>query len=1200
MALNAICNREAIALNNRQRRHRLLTTKTLLVMQLTTALLLVFALSVSARSSSQTITLSAKDMPLQKVFSAIKQQTGYLIVGNKDRFDASDKVNVDVSNMSIADFLELVLKDKPYDFEIRSKTVFIKKKLPTPGLNPGLFKDDFSRLNPPPIKISGTIVGFNNQPLSGATVRIKGKNIITTSDEAGNFELIAEAGSTLIISYVGFRQKELKLVDDKPITVGLLQIDSGMDTAEVVLNTGYQKIRKGEATGSFVRINNEMLNRATGSNILDRIYDIASGLYMDNNSGIRKSITVRSKSSINESTNPLIVLDNFPFEGDINSINPNDVENITLLKDAAAAAIWGARAGNGVIVITTKKGKLNHKLNIAVVANTTFNAKPNLNYIPWLSSAGILEFQKLQFGKGVYNILDDLYASFGYFPATPEAVEIMLKARREGIADPATDPGTLEQLDKMAQFDVKRDLKRHFMRTGLQQQYNVNMNGGNEKFSFYGSIGYDSDLPVATKSKSDRWTLNINNNIKISNRLDVSLQLMYVNANSFVPDASYQSLLSNQYLSPYARLDDEKGNPLAIPTVLRSAYVDTARYPALLDWKYRPLEELNSGMTNNNSQSRSTRINGSIRYAIFPWLKAEFQYQRQYDTEISKVYASSASFFVRNGINRYMDINADGTLKYPWPLGDYLRQRNFQLESWNSRGSLTIEKSITKHRIDGILGTEYREMETESNFNVMYGYDPQTNTSIPVNTTNRFKMRPVGAAFVYTPANPTGILQRYGSFFSNFIYNYDKKYFFSISGRVDQSNNFGLKTNLRKTPLWSLGAGWVIHEEQFLKAPWINLLKLRASYGHTGNPIINATSFATIAYNNREGSTPPRGINYAEINTPNNPGLKWERINIINAGIDIGILNNKISGTVDLFWKKGLDLVGPVLLDPTSGFPTLLGNQASTRGGGFDVNLTSVNLSGIGRLKWSTNLIFSCARDKVTNYYEEGGVNPYGIISTISFQVGYPINSVYSFRSAELNPENGDPRLILGDTISAYDQIYFAKPADLIFFGAQSPLFFGSLINNVEWKNFTLSLLIRYKFKYYFRRSSVKYFDLLNYGWTSHRDFDLRWKAKGNEQFTNVPSLPETADPARDDAYLLSDKLIEKGDHIRLQDIKVSYMLNNSWLRSKGFASIQFYAYLSNLGLLWKANKSQTDPDYYLFNSFPEPKRITIGLNVSL
>lgn len=1161
-------------------------------------MLLVFPLQVKSTyySDTQKITLKMHNVSVGEIFREIEKQSGYTFFYSLTTLDARKKVSFQCKSESIQSAIDKFIGSLGLSFIIKGKSIIIRRK-DSIVINLSN-RSDIDSSNPGKISIAGYVYSSEGAPMPGVSIKVQETALSTQSNLFGYYELRDISGKSLVqFSSVGYKTLVRRASAIGP-RVFMDASVTELKNVEIV-STGYQDLSKDNITGSVATIDNKQYNRQVGNNVLDRIYNITSGLINDPNgsNGGRLNLVVRGISTFSGATNPLIVVDNFPFDGNIESINPNDVESVTVLKDAAAAAIWGSRAGNGVVVITTKKGKFNSRPKLSLNVNYSFSEKSDLWYMPILSSSEMIEFEKKQYASGLYEFYDDLYPSFNYFPVIPMSIEVLLEAKRKGISDPLSNAETLSQLVAMGQRDIRSDILRHMMQNGQQQQYALNIAGGSENHAYYASVGYDRMRAEEVKNNNNRITLNYGNTFKLFNKVELSGQIVHSRISSLRKGILYSQLLNPSLVSPYATLLNENGDHLAIPYLLRSAYVDTAKYPALMDWHFKPLDEYNNQDSRVNSNE--TRITAGVRYSILPWLKLEGQYQGE--IAHSEVVNSQGinSFEVRNGINSTMMEGSNGSVIYPWPRGSVLETTNGTMKSWSIRGSIHVNKSWSNSRLVGILGSELRENNTEYRYDKIYGFDPETYTRQYVNPLASLPARPLGAVNIGQVPNPVGSLYRFGSTFSNFEYNILDRYSLSASARIDQSNSFGLKSNLRKVPLWSLGASWILNEEKWYNISLIPLMKIKGSFGFTGNTIFGSTSYATFEYlNNSIGIPPIDGLIFGRIKTPNNPGLKWEKVKIINIGLELGLVKNRVNALIEVYSKQGLDLVGDVKADPTSGFYSFIGNNAKIKGRGIDVTIRSNNIN-IGLFQWNSTLLLSFNKDKVVDYYFPGTLSTADLVRGAGYEIGRPLNSVYSFKWAGLDPQNGDPRIMLGDTIANYSEIDKARLVDLKFNGSSSPRCFGSLMNDFSWKGISLSANILFRFKYFFRRGSVNYSDLLQRGWNGHEDFSKRWKSKGDESLTNVPSLPDAVDGKRDLAYELSEHLVERGDHVRLQDVRLSYSLGEKKAFGLNFRSMNIYFYASNLGILWKANKAGLDPNASSFGSMPIPRSYSLGININ-
>ncbi|WP_126248171.1 SusC/RagA family TonB-linked outer membrane protein [Chitinophaga rhizosphaerae] len=1142
------------------------------------------------------ISINVRELPVSMVLREIEVKTGYTFYYSQRVVADIGKVTLHVKDEKLQKVLTLLFSDRAISWIIQGKSIILRK-----GTAPDAEQlADWSKLDSVPKKsimrqLTVVVKDATGKPVSEVSLLLNGVNGITNDDGTSVLSNVAVPG-ILYISCIGYQSQKIKVngrIAD--VLVELSEQVTELKNVEVV-STGYQELDKNRMTGSVYKLDNKILNRQPGSNIIDRILRVTSGLAVNRTNGA-DDFVIHGIATFKNETKPLIVLDNFPYEGNISNINPNDVESITVLKDAAAAAIWGSLAGNGVIVITTKKGKYNLPPQITFVANTTLTEKSNSFYIPRMSSKSMIDFDVSQFKLGVYDLYDDLFPMFNYFPVASTAVEILLKSRKDGAADPTTDPATLDKLSALGDVDNRHNLRKYLQRKALQQQYALNISGGSEKVNYYASVGYDLMSGENRGSRNDRLSLDMKSVYKVTSKIEVGAGIFIGRLTSDASNISYSTYVQENF-SPYDLVADGDGKAMAIPLYYRMAYVDTAKYPSLMDWHYKPFQDLNKSY--NTTTANDNRINFSLKYKVLRWLKAELQYQSQATRTTINDVNEFDSWIVRNGVNSTMNVNDNGQLIFPWPKGDFVRRSFQDFRNWGARGSLSVDKSWSNHNIKAIGGVEYRETKTETTSLDMYGFNKNSNTFQPVNTLETYPARPNGIFSLDQPKMPFNSLFRFGSIFGNAIYSYQNRYFLSASGRIDQSNNFGVKANVRKQPLWSAGIGWNIKDEQFFGADWVSNLKLRASYGFTGQAVSAATHYAT--FNNRTDNfgIPLRGgLKWGQLITPNNPNLKWERFKIVNVGVDFGLFGGRLSGSVEHYSKYGLDLMGNMPVDPTSGFLSYLANGAKIRVKGWDVVLNSTNVVG-KNFSWSTSFIFNYSNSKVKSYDDLSVRTAASVVNGNIDVIGYPRYSLFTYRSAGLDPVNGAPRVFASDTITGVNKLSNLKAEDLVYHGTRNPKFTGSLINNLSWRELTLSFLITYKFGYYFSRPSINYFNLLLGSRSGHADYGKRWKQKGDELNTVVPSVPDFSDYNRELAYQYSDVLVEKGDHIRFHDIRLGYNFGKRLVRTlKIVKGAEAFFYMSNLGVIWRANDEGIDPDAIAYGSMPAPKSYALGISVN-
>ncbi len=1170
MHLTAICSSVSCTRNQ--------TRKLIRVMKITAMILLTACLTAGANGNAQKVTFSGKNVPLETVFTAIKKQTGYVVFYEYSIIAEANKVTVDVKNVPVEKLLDECFKEQRLTYSIEGRTILVtRKEVKTLPID----------VPPPPIDVKGRIVNENGEPVR-ATVTVKGtRNAVSTNDN-GEFEIKGvDENATLVITGVSTETIEIKVAGKSDL--GTISTKTKVRQGEEVIikaNTGYEEIAPNKTTGSYTVVTNQMLNQQTGTNIIDRLNGVTNGMSFNVGKGDAKGLpnpySIRGLSTINASVAPLIVLDNFPFEGDINNINPNDVENITILKDAAATSIYGVRGGNGVIVITTKKGKFNQRLKVGFNSNVIITQEPDLYYIPQMSTSDYIDAEEFLFNRGQFSLTN------AYSITTP-VMDILLKRRNGQIS--AQDSAT--QIDALRGIDSRDQLKKYFYSPGIVTTNSMSLTGGTSNLAWVVSASYDK-IRTTLGEQNDRVNIRIQNTYKPLKKLELTIGTYYTNSGSH----SGMGIPAAYRTAPYTVYADANGTPLPIARIYRSSYIDTAGQGQLLDWRYYPLDDYKHNVTTRNAEQIVANI--GIGYQILKDLKVDANYQYQKSWSETETLADIQSFNTRHIINSYTNLNypiSQPELRNPIPIGDMLSQRSDKSSSQNVRIQAKFSRKINQHGINVLAGGEMREaLGLGSHFSTLFGYTKNPMTYRQIDARNQYPNYVTGS-----PGNLPGgtglggkTINRFVSFYLIGSYTYNDRYSISGSFRKDASNIFGLNSNDKWNPLWSVGAGWDISAEKFYKSKVIPRLKFKATWGYSGNVDQSKTPLVRLLGGS---ATNAAGYPYYSVDLPPNSRLKWEKVNQMNIALEFALKKEIITGSIEYYRKYGIDLYGLSYVDPTN-YPIareITRNAANMRGEGVDFNLNIKTMDT--KIKWTTSFIFNYNKSKATKYLDKGaGAKSFlesGADNMIVPVEGMPLYGLVAYRWAGLDSHGNPQGFVDGQASIDYVALTGApqinKGTSTIFFGSSVPLFTGALNNRILWKNFTVAFNITYKLGYYFRKPSLSYNSLVSSG-IGHPDYARRWQNPGDEMFTTVPAFTYPNSLQRDLFYELSEIHVAKGDHVRVQYINLDY----KFLKNK----INIYLNVANLGIIWKAAKGNIDPDYT--NTIPPSKRFTIGLRGSL
>lgn len=1140
-----------------------------------TLLLLIACLTAGISARAQTITFHKDNASLKEILKAIKQQTGYGSMYQKSALPKTKRITISATNRPLAQVLDDVFKDQPLTYTLIGKVISIQAKV-----------GDSSE----PYTVTGRVMNESGEPVAGATIMIGGSTRVISVNDEGEF-LITGISKTakLVVTSVSHEVFEYKLQGQTSVTVQLIKKVNQLQEVSVV-STGYQNLVKERSTGSFSKVNNEMINRSVTPNILERLDGITPGMILNRNvfaNTNQSTRTIRGRSTIFSNAEPLIVVDNFPFPGNINSINPNDIENITVLKDANAAAIWGAFAGNGVIVINTKKGRFNQNSKLTVNNNVTIGEKPDAYYNPGLNSSDYIDIEEEMFSRGYY---DDRINNQIPYVLSP-VVEI-LSDERNGVIS------TNEKNARMAWLrnqDTRREKEKYFYRNSVQQQHAISASGGGTNNHYYLSGGYDRSLDGLVGNKWERFTVNVNNSyLWFKNRLELTTGFAMTETKLTVNNDDQDKV---KY--PYIEMVNALGVLQTIPLDIRQSYKMSINQPQLLDWNYRPLEEIH--VANNTGKIADYRINASLKYKIGKGFTANLIYQYNKGGFNKSLIMSQETYYTRNLINKFAQLRG-GDFYWPVPRnGGIADFSDHDYKAHNARVQLNYlhswkDRREHQHTLSALAGSELRDISALNQIRRVYGYTPMSNgqrvddsTLLPV-----FYAPTLVTEKIYNPFFNQKTVDRYISYFFTGTYSFEHRYTISASARKDESNLFGVNTNQKGVPLFSLGAAWGISEEKFYHVYWLTNLRLRVTHGYNGNVNKSVTAFVTALRNENVN------VYGSQVNTiinPPNPDLRWEKIQITNFGLDFTIAKDVIAGTIEYYLKRGTDLIGNIVLDPTTGSNRYMGNTARMKGSGIDMSLSFKNIDRT--VKWTTTLLFNHSVDRVRNYENaQISISQYYNQTFFNPLEDRPLYSIYSLKWEGLDPETGEPLGSFNGQVSKdYYSIGTSKNIDdLVYSGPANPTFFGSVLNNISYKQLSLSFNIIWKAGHYFRRNSIEYYNLVNGISKGHPDYNLRWQKPGDEKFTNIPSFLYPLNESRDVFFKYSEALVEKGDHIRFQDIQFNYDLTKNQAKKLSMQSVRFYAYVNNVGIIWKATDADIDPDFV--QGIPNARSYSVGVKL--
>lgn len=1082
-------------------------------------------------------------------------------------------------------------------------------------------------------EIEGIVRDSEGNPIPNAKVVNNHQKVTVHTDKDGNFRIYAKAGDEIQISNVGFYIYKQIIADNSPIYATLKSAQENEKIIDELVITGYQKIQANRAAAPVEKINIKNFERRGATDIVKGLEGLSASLVMSSNPNDptgSKELTIRGVATLAGSSAPLIIVDGFQYEGDLRSVNPYEIESINLLKDAASASIYGAKSANGVIVITTKKGK-SGGTQVRYTSNLTFQNKANLGYLLNRASTNDLINIQSQIAQNAINTAN----------ATGDVSRVVNYRNRletedfpEYVADNnnrvyhlysqlyhgyITQNEFDTQLALLRTLDNTNDLRNTYLQNPFTNQQNISVMGGNAGFRYRTSLNYTDEQGNIKNSKNNRILFDFVSDIKFSPRISFDFQANYtLNNNQYTPldwdgdvsrftqiskissydtfynaDGSTRSAFMPYFNGVYRGLLGGK-DPYEIERLIGLGLLDETYYPALDFGKY-----------SYSNRNWALRLQGLINYKITNDLNFKFGGQIQRSAGTIRNIASADSWYMRQLINNTTPLSYTGDRReLNIPIGARLQERREEANNYLLRAQVDYNKTFGEHYISALLGTEIQNVERASTSVDRFGYDEVSNLFLPINNHNLSQ----SIEDVYMPEGgrlPSGIalnddfskaVNRFFSVYANAHYSFKNRYIITGSIRMDQSNLFGTDPQYRYKPFWSVGAKWRLGEENFLKDKNV-LLDIRGSYGVNGN-IANSVGPFDIAskdYVRRAENHP--GLNIVSYKIPN---LRWESTHTTNAGFDTKFFKNRLALSFDYYHKNTQDVLSAVEIDPTLGNTSVVRNDANIINRGYELQLTSKNIE-TENFSWETQANFRLNKGKVEKVFTNtDGNSPLNYAGTPINLMGYEPNSLFVFDFAGLNNEGyaqirkDDGTLVVINEDIRPENVFAMN--DLKYAGTTLPKYVVGLNNNITYKNFSLSFSLIYQGGHKLLKDSYNG-ELFGRRLVAlNSDAAQAWQKTGDEAITNIPAIGSTSYPA---VVANSSKNVISGDFIRLRDVVLSYTLPKQFTESLKISELTFNVRGGNLWL-WTQNKEGIDPETQGlgFRTLPLQKSFTFGVNV--
>lgn len=1147
------------------------------------ALVVLLFLTFPLGAAAQNVSLKMDNKPLSEVLTAITQATGYKFVYS-DALEVNTLVTINCTDKDLRAVLDEILQGKKISYKIEGRNIALSPANVAPRQVGG---NQFV--------VKGIVTDDTGGLMPGVVIRNIRTDKYTTTDLVGNYQIEVSNGDVLNFSSIGMTEKDVT-VSSKSEKLNVVLNPNAIALNDVVV-TGYQTISKERSAGSYAVVTSDKIQQKMQTNVMDRLEGTVAGLNRN-----RGKHEIRGVATLNSSyAQPLYVLDGMPFEGDIESINPNDIVNVSILKDAVAASIYGARSANGVIVITTRGGQTG-KTQVNYNGSISLKGLKDRDYANRMTSSETIDYM-IAVNKSHSGLSRPVANTW-----QNDVQSLILDLRENKITE--------EQFNKALEPYRANDrynqvVDEYLRKNQTVQQHNLSFSGGSDVYKYSVSANYMGTAPYEKAQYENRIGYNIKNQFNFFKWLQVDAGVMGSNST-----ADYDNgILGMSYLdagpTSFFMLRDDQGNPLQMypigGTYKSQAEIDRLKGLGLQDETFMPVNELDT--KHRTYKENYLNLNIGAKFNIIDGLTASVRYQTETTTGFDKQYNNKNAQEVRRMINDATQINkTTGARTFNVPVGGQMTQKNNDNYSYTVRGQVDYNKQVHQdHHIQALAGAEVRKVVSSSNSFYRVGYDDDNLGWSEINALTMSKMLSGTEAqggvytFPYNSSNQMIVFNdnRYVSFYANVSWNYKERLTVGGSIRMDQSNLFGTDPKYQYRPLWSGGVSYVLLKDY----KWLDRLVVRATYGISGNiPKMNGPYLIAKVGNNNSYTQE----NTMSITSPPNNQLRWEKTNVVNIGVDFSMFNNRLSGSVEYYDRNTTDLLGPFSTDPTLGWASVDMNFGSMYNRGVDVTLNSVNVV-TKDFRWTSNFVFNYNKNRITRI-ESSDESAYSYINKLNDREGYARGAMFSVKYKGLD-KDGFPVAYFADGTECKDYTKLSKE-DLVYSGTYNPPYNAALTNTISYKGFDLGLMFVYSGGHVMKDIAT------NYVLTSHPTYTSNNADKGMINYWKKPG--DENNPDTNPAYMFgskqrtgtetlwkaADKHIRKADFIKLRDVTLSYTLPARLLKKTFISGVKVNFQARNLWY-WAANGEGLDPEVWTGSGLSAsrgvhyPAEFIFGLNLN-
>ena len=1077
------------------------------------------------------------------------------------------------------------------------------------------------------VTIKGKVVDQDSLPLPGVTVLLKGTHIGTATDNSGRFSISVpdNEGAVLVFSFIGMESVEEEISNPRQALLVVMK-ETTASLSEVV-KTGYYSTTKRRASGSIAVVTSESLENRIPTTIDNLLQGMVAGVAVTNTGrpGASSKIKIRGTNSIDGSTEPLWVVDGVPLQDElpeidaeeVNSgnfneifmngvagINPSDIEDITILKDAAASAIYGSRAAGGVIVITTKQGK-------AGKTRVNYSARFGVGLQPQRDNNLMNSAEKLDWEEELWQEFGAANLAAGAAHVPVVGIVGMLHTDRIGKNGTLwTDTENFEAMSETEKATYLNELRSHstdwfreIFQNSFSMTHHLSFSGGSQTATYYASLGYSTEEGLLKQDRFDRYTVNAKVNLSPSRHIKWGVSLSVSNLVSQGPATTVDPYTYAYFANPYERPYNEDGSYRADMTYFNLNNINegedylASHLPPQGFNILRELEETEGDSKKFSATGQATLtldITGGLQFSGL--MSYTFTNTRDKTVLGEETYAAWTD-------RLYFDTNNNTENQYA-----SISEANANGESYNVRGQFSYTDLFRgEHYLNVLAGAELRGSRNTRSYMKRYGYNRDSGLAItPEDPDGSFDYRDLLDGSMGTTKSEN----KFASFYASLEYAYRERYVFNASFRTDGSNNFG--SDEQFNPTWSLGAAWNADEEPFTQSlkPTLSHLTLRASAGFTGNVVAGALKELVIEFDDRDSWN---GMPVGEVQTAPNPHLRWEKTRDLKAALDFGLFDDRVSGLVEAYWRKSMDVITRTMVVSTTGFTGQAHNTSEIENKGVEGTLGVQIIDGRDlKLRMNANVAWN--RNVLSKY-----VSPTGAISEGKYE-GYPLESIFGGKEIGIDPFYGIYMYQLRPDAEISSASDLNKTANYRYYlGTSTAPFTGGFYLNLSWRDLSLGIGGAYSFgakvdnritpaasyediDYYGNETpQTSYSDLYTNHLNVRRDRTDRWTPSRTEGV----KYPRIVDPLGEvlnlDLYNVTSSSITLGSfledvsYLRVRDITLSYNLPRHLLEHWGISSLGFSVMASNLFTF--TNYSGIDPETP-GQTYPITRSVAFGINL--